>query len=162
MTPEKDAELCSKYPKIFRDRNASPQETCMCWGLDVGDGWYDLIDALCSSIQNQVDNILRRQAFDLKSGRISAEDVVPDEDIQVVAAQVKEKFGGLRFYVNGCDDAVRGMIDMAEAMSFRICESCGGPGKPDGDGWISTLCDPCREKRERRRIERMASPEKLP
>ena len=134
----------------------------MCWGFDVGDGWYDLIDALCIVIQNHVDNQLRRQAHDLKAGRISAEDIVPEEDVQVVAAQVKEKFGGLRFYVNGCDETVRGMIGMAESMSFRICESCGNPGKPAGHGWISTLCDPCREKYELQRIERMKSPEKLP
>jgi len=59
---------------------------------------------------------------------------------QVVAAQVKEKFGTLRFYVNGGDDTTRGMIQMAEAMSACTCEDCGAPGTTGGHGWIRTLC----------------------
>ncbi len=64
-----------------------------------------------------------------------------DEEHQVVAAQVKEKFGGLRFYIDGGDDWVYGAISMAEAMSYRTCEVCGGPGKTRGTGWIRTTCD---------------------
>ena len=56
MSPELDKYLCEKYPKIFSERHASMQETCMCWGLECDDGWFFLIDALCSGIQNRVDN----------------------------------------------------------------------------------------------------------
>ena len=59
---------------------------------------------------------------------------------QVVAAQVKEKFGTLRFYVDGGDEATRGMIQMAEAMTAVTCEECGAPGTTGGRGWIRTLC----------------------
>lgn len=151
MTPEKDAQLCTKYPKIFRDRHAPMSETCMCWGLDCGDGWYDLIDVLCSRIQGHVDNKIASQKYALQRGDLKPEDVSSDEDFQVVAAQVKEKFGSLRFYVDGADDDVSGMIAMAEGMSCRICEDCGGKGTLRKGSWWRTMCDLCNESWETRR-----------
>ena len=63
--------------------------------------------------------------------------------------QVKEKYGGLRFYVNGADDRYYGMIDFAESMSMRICEICGTWGTlVDTKGWLKTLCDSCRKNNE--------------
>ena len=55
MRQELDAALCAKYPKMFVNRNKSMQETCMCWGFDHGDGWYNIIDQLCNSIQGHID-----------------------------------------------------------------------------------------------------------
>lgn len=60
---------------------------------------------------------------------------------QVVASQVKEKFGGLRFYYSGGDNQIFGMTRIAESMSYRTCEECGAPGKSNNHGWITTLCD---------------------
>lgn len=133
MKEELDKQLCEKYPKIFKNRRGSMQETCMCWGFDHGDGWYDIIDSLCAVIQNHINSLRYQHAA------MSQEDF--DEEHQVVAAQVKEKFGGLRFYIDGGDDWVYGAISMAEAMSYRTCEVCGGPGKTRGTGWIRTTCD---------------------
>ena len=81
-------------------------QTCMCWGIDCGDGWYWLIDRLCAAIQGYVDG---------KNGEVS----------QVEAAQVKEKFGTLRFYVDGADEHVRSWIQYTEYLSAHICEECG-------------------------------------
>ena len=133
MKEEFDKKLCEKYPKIFKTRNGYMQETCMCWGFSHGDGWYDIIDSLCASIQNHINN--KRYQF----REMSQEDF--DEEHQVVAAQVKEKFGGLRFYVDGGDDWVYGAISMAESMSYRTCEVCGAPGVTRGEGWIRATCD---------------------
>lgn len=55
MRKELDEALCAKYPKLFRDRHAPMNVTCMCWGFDCGDGWYNIIDALCSNIQSHID-----------------------------------------------------------------------------------------------------------
>lgn len=55
--------------------------------------------------------------------------------------QVKEKFGGLRFYINYGSDKVFDRIDVAENESLKICEECGNPGKQRNTGWIKTLCD---------------------
>jgi hypothetical protein len=55
--------------------------------------------------------------------------------------QVKEKYGGLRVYFSGGDDYVEGLVSMAEAISYKICEICGNKGEPNKNGWISTLCE---------------------
>jgi hypothetical protein len=125
MSPELDKQLCKKYPVLFAQRNGSPQETAMCWGFDCGDGWYDLINFLCAHIQN---HIVYGRGGDAP---------------QVVVMQVKEKFGELRFYVDGGDEYIIGLITMAESMSRRICEICGNKGKNRNDGWITTRCDSC-------------------
>ena len=131
MREELDKQLCEKYPKIFRDRYAPMTETCMCWGLEVGDGWYQIIDSLCNQIQHHVD---WKQEQKEKYGR-------GDGCSQVVADQVKEKFGGLRFYYHGGDDVVDGMVRMAESWAAHTCEVCGNVGSTRGGGWIRTLCN---------------------
>lgn len=125
MSPELDAKLCGDYPLIFANRTADPGSTLMCWGFDHGDGWYLLIDRLCRHIQHHIDSAARQ-------GR-----TVP----QVVAVQVKEKFGTLRFYADGGDEFTRSAIWFAEALSGDICEVCGDPGERRNTGWIRTLCD---------------------
>lgn len=61
------------------------------------------------------------------------------EDATVL--QVKEKFGGLRFYVSGGSDELYDMIDKAEDESLRTCEMCGAPGKlMKKGGWYKTVC----------------------
>ena len=64
-------------------------------------------------------------------------EVVP----QVTVVQVKEKFGTLRFYYNGGDSVIEGMVGFAEAMSACTCEQCGAPGVRRGGSWLRTLCD---------------------
>jgi hypothetical protein len=55
--------------------------------------------------------------------------------------QIKEKFGGLRFYYQGGDDHISGMETMAEVWASRTCETCGNKGERRNGGWIRTLCD---------------------
>jgi len=56
--------------------------------------------------------------------------------------QVKEKFGGLRFYINSGSDEIYERISKAENDSYEICERTGKPGKLRQDiGWWTTLCD---------------------
>lgn len=135
MTEEKDKALCAKYPKIFRNRRGDPKQTLMCFGFEHDDGWYDIIDTLCNTIQHHLD--WKRESDEFKS--LSDEEW--DESHQAVAVQVKEKWGGLRFYVNSSDDYIDGAIALAESLSLRTCEQCGAPGKPRGGGWVRTLCD---------------------
>lgn len=125
MRKELDKQLCEKYPAIFADRYKPMTETAMCWGFECGDGWYNIINQLCQQIQRHLDWVNRK------------EEVVP----QVVASQVKEKFGTLRFYYKGGDDYIMGLTSMAEAMSAVTCETCGKPGSFRGKGWYYTACD---------------------
>jgi hypothetical protein len=56
--------------------------------------------------------------------------------------QVKEKFGGLRFYINAATSEAHKRISQAEIESMNICEVTGKPGKLRTDiGWYRTLCD---------------------
>lgn len=131
MKDELEKKLFEKYPKIFGQKDLSPQETAMCWGIECGNGWYMLLDTLCSQLQFDTDHNNR-------------EDRYP----QVVAVQVKEKFGGLRFYTNGHNDAQGGAISLAESLSYHICENCGSTDdvQQTKGGWIQSLCVKCRTK----------------
>jgi peptidyl-tRNA hydrolase len=73
---------------------------------------------------------------------------VPNKVVQVIADQIKEKFGELRFYYSGGDDFIRGVVSMAESMSSVTCEECGNLGERSSGGWIRTLCKTHREQRE--------------
>lgn len=85
-------------------------------------------------------------------------DAIDALDIPYEVDQVKEKFGGLRFYWHQpypegeipdderadrreASTKIRALIDAAEAESIQTCEICGAPGRPQGKGWIRTLCD---------------------
>lgn len=74
--------------------------------------------------------------------------------------QVKEKFGGLRFYYTAPEvgpdqvDVVEQAVQLAEKASWHICEECGEPAKSRDGGWIRTLCSLCHQDRETQRIER--------
>jgi hypothetical protein len=132
MNQELDKLLCEKYPKMMVNRNSPMTETCMCWGFECGDGWFNILDQLMGNIQHHID-------WENKT-----EEVVP----QVTLDQIKEKFGTLRFYYTGGDDVIDGMVRMAESMSAVTCEECGNIGECRGGGWVHTTCTPCEQARE--------------
>jgi len=132
-----DHYMCTTYPELFKDRNADPMETLMCWGFSVGPGWHDILSALCDNIQHYTE--WNNKNFD--KGYTQYKQVPP-----VTVVQVKEKFGTLRFYYDGGDDKIDGMVRMAESMSAVTCEECGRPGTSTGGGWIRTLCDEHRKE----------------
>ena len=132
MKQELDALLCEKYPKMMVNRNKDMKETCMCWGFECGDGWFNILDQLMSNIQHHID--WNNKNFE--KGYTQYKQVS-----QVTLDQVKEKFGTLRFYYTGGDDEISGMVRMADSMSGVTCEECGNPGQSRGGGWIYTACD---------------------
>ena len=132
MKKELQEKLYNKYPLIFQQKDLSMRETCMCWGCDIDDGWYFLLDQLCQSIQSYID----------------LNDHLKIEQVQ--ATQVKEKFGRLCFYYRGGDGDIRGMVSLAELMSYHICEECGfTENVGHTKGWIYTLCEKCSLTDER-------------
>ncbi len=66
MSPELDSKLCEKYPKIFVNRYADMQTTAMCWGFECGDGWYNIINKLCSNIQSHIDWRVKAREINMK------------------------------------------------------------------------------------------------
>ena len=108
----KDAEygekFMSRFPILFQNRNKSMQETCMCWGIECPVGWWHILDQLCTYLEFHNMQFSR------------------DYGIAVVADQVKEKFGTLRFYFSICPvDMDTGMVvneqeNLGEAAKNRI------------------------------------------
>lgn len=158
MKKELDEALCAKYPLIFGDRNKPMTETAMCWGFCCGDGWYNIIDTLCGLLTSDYRSAQSRYDF-IKdkvnqpqwegSKKIVTQEMIDEAKAKLdeeaakvpVAVQVKEKFGGLRFYVQAATDKHYSYITFAESMSYHTCEECGAPGKTYTDGWHITLCD---------------------
>jgi hypothetical protein len=69
--------------------------------------------------------------------------------------QVKEKFGGLRFYINSGSTEIYDRISEAERASYSICEDCGEPGELRKDlGWYFTLCDTHHQEKKEERSKR--------
>ena len=95
--------------------------------ISIGPGWFDL-------------------ALELDQ-RIAALD--PDYAI----VQVKEKFGGLCYYIRRSEgygpvtdwgtDPIGVVLREFEGRSVTICEDCGAPGEQRRGGWVVTLCDDC-------------------
>lgn len=55
MNSDLEQKLYIKYPKLFKERNLPPAHTCMSFGLECSDGWYNIIDRMCFVIQNYID-----------------------------------------------------------------------------------------------------------
>jgi len=62
------------------------------------------------------------------------------EDDGAEILQIKEKFGGLRFYVHNPSPIIELEIKEAERLSYKTCEVCGEPGLLYGGSWLKTLC----------------------
>lgn len=127
MKQELEDEFKSRWPTWFAGLRGQPMDSCLAFGFECTDGWYDLLKRLCEDI----------------------EALGPPEDFRVL--QVKEKFGGLRFYTSGCSEAIHKRVDQAEKESYETCEECGTTSNvtTGGKGWISTLCDDCRKPEDK-------------
>ena len=208
MKKELQDKLFNTYPDIFRDKDKSCQETCMCWGISTGDGWYAILDDLCKNLT------MIKEKY----------------DVATIADQVKEKYGTLRFYFHtengprwtysdfklinyiymnrycklpqwlfnimnkpisilysyysdrsqkldgkvkidrhslgwtshgvqvfagpGVRRSIDEYVNQAENFTCITCEDCGMTGATQNDGgWISTLCESCRNKLEKGKTE---------
>jgi len=121
----------ARYPQIFNDSDC---------GTEVGPGWWP---ALETSFQEIV------RILDEKPG------------LELSIVQIKEKFGGLRFYTDTHQTigskltdadmsemrrAIDAAVGQAERRAGHTCEICGEPGKSRATGWIKTLCDTHHER----------------
>jgi hypothetical protein len=136
-------QLEAKYPLMF----SRPYG-----GVAVESGWWPIIESLCANIQSHIDWRNRQREELLKDNPYGHK--IPDHVEQVVVAQIKEKFGGLRFYYDGGDEQIFGMVRMAEAWADHSCEQCGKPGKRHSGGWLKTLCDEHEAERQARMAAR--------
>ena len=66
---------------------------------------------------------------------------------EVDVVEVKEKFGGLRFYVGTAPLEYHDLISACERVSYLVCEECGALASEQLDtGRRKTRCADCRVK----------------
>ena len=136
----------TKFPEMFEGKYG---------GFAVGAGWWPILEALCSQIAGHSKWRNNTREALLKNNPHNH--TIPDAVPQVTVAQIKEKFGGLRFYYDGGDDVIDGMVRMAEIWASHSCEECGAPGTSRNGGWIKTLCDHHEEERQQQMKERFGN-----
>ncbi len=100
---------------------------------DVGPGWMAPVEAALAHLE------------------AIAVDRVNNGKKPPKVAQIKEKFGELRLYVDvGEDedwDEVQKIVSEAEEACSGLCEECGKPGTLRAYGWWKTACDDHARKR---------------
>ena len=153
--------LAEKYSFMKKGRSLKDQRASgsindlySAFGCECSDGWYGLLDEMCTKIQAVYD----------ENG--SEPDIIID--------QIKEKYGTLRFYYHFGDDnpgihaidfiggqsvrfrpgkgdklhkRIAEIVSWGEERSGEICEECGKPGKIRDLPYILTLCDDCLQRR---------------
>jgi hypothetical protein len=162
MNRHYDRYLVKKYAPMFRDRYGDMRTTAMCWGFEIGDGWFNIINTLCGLLCSEW--LFAKEQYDYLQTRVGKPkynfgkeheggDIVTEKDVAEaktrmdeeevkipVVTQVKEKYGGLRFYVNSATDEQYALIQFAESMSYRTCEVCGDRGRSNSGGWVRVRC----------------------
>ena len=177
MTKEKERELTNKYPNLYRYPGwDNISGSLMAFGFECNDGWFSLIDTLSQDISEQLElrdgatvfpgvRRLIRKLFYTSEGiprklllygwlrPLERWTYTYKGEFRVL--QVKEKFGGLRYYVEGGDKAIESFIRFAERSSYKICEDCGQGGDYTKEykenrvitdnpcGWTFTKCVVC-------------------
>ena len=118
ITYEDTAELRIKIlPESIQDR-IEKGDPYWCW---LPTGWHDLVTKLDAELRT----------------------IDPDYAL----SQCKEKFGGLRYYVDFSDQCrdlkeADDIISKYEHISEETCDVCGGPGKNRSkNGWLATRCE---------------------
>jgi len=126
MNKEHTAALIENFPELYRDYYLPPTQSCMHWGFECGDGWFEHINLLSVMLSSYL-----KQNPEIKEGfRVN---------------QVKEKYGTLRYYVTGGDEHTSNLIYLFEITSYFYCEKCGSTEDVKSTkGWISYLCKKCR------------------
>jgi hypothetical protein len=71
MKQELDEYLCKVYPKMMVNRDKPMTETCMCWGFECGDGWFQILNQLMGNIQHHIDWRERQREVSIKFNRMA-------------------------------------------------------------------------------------------
>ena len=132
MKTELQNSLIEKHKWMFTindDINEGEPFHPIAFGFECGDGWYFILENLLSCID----------------GYYTHNDKDQKQHFQIT--QIKEKFGGLRFYYSGGNSHISGMVWLAEHLSYATCETCGSTENvSQTKGWIKTICGKCLEK----------------
>lgn len=125
MSPHLEKELIQAYPQLFGDVTKSLRETCMCWGVEFGDGWYRIFKDLCEYL-----SIISQEKIYVPYANISSEKDDGGEENEggenkgevdirgvelpvprVVFSQCKEKYGTMRVYIHFASDPLEKSLE---------------------------------------------------
>lgn len=111
-----DRQIIEDHPLLFKQ----------CKYLEIHQGWASIVYDLSSKLEALIKD-----------------NESPDDDIDVIpcAAQVKEKWGGLRFYMYWSTDEMEKLIREAELLCKVTCAVCGKPGTLKGRSWWYVSCE---------------------
>lgn len=114
MRSDLSERLVKRCPIIFRGANDGPCKNLMSYGFECGSGWFEMLLLLSESIE-KIASTMKAQGID-------------DSKLPIVC-QVKEKLGGLRYYIEHGNHDINAMIREAQQKSFGICDVCGAAGE---------------------------------
>lgn len=126
---EHNNKLVEEFPflecrNVFTDEK--PESNLFTWLDDMPEGWRIAFGIdLCKELK---EALLKANALD---------------DYRI--HQVKEKFGGLRWYDSFCTAETRVIIDRYEVLSEKTCIKCGKPAEYSTKNWISPYCKECAD-----------------
>lgn len=135
---QKNKELVKRYPWLYpvSEYTGKPLEEydySFTWMDDIPTGWRV---AFGDQMVQELDELLRKYNC--------------LEDYSIL--QIKEKFGGLRWYDSGFPeegyDEYKNWLLKYEDLSFNTCINCGKPAKYFTKGWIVPICEDCAKKYE--------------
>jgi hypothetical protein len=119
-------DIIKKYPLTYKNAEVGTFWECP-------EGWVDILDKMSAEIEEI-----------LKDSYAS----YPPTESQpgICVEQIKEKFGGLRFYYLCISDdeklwdKVSKVVEKYETMSYNICQNTGNTGELcKNGGWFMTL-----------------------
>lgn len=112
MRLELEEELTKQYSDILKISH-----------FECDDGWFNLIKCVFAAVARHI--------------KWSSN---PPEDFKFV--QIKEKFGGLRMYSENGNEVIKGIVSLAEELSYKTCEVSGFPGSIHiKNYWLKTLSE---------------------
>lgn len=146
MLEELENKIYEIAPILYKQKDLDETVTCMCWGFECPDAWFDIIFELSKKLEN----------INCKLAKFN---------VEINASQVKEKYGTLHFYydvvyktklTNNDDRLVKQYIHrindeimIAEQKTEKICAICGNPATTCTTGYILYLCEKCKNKEEK-------------
>jgi len=127
MRKELTNKLIEAYPDMFQEPHRGPLKRT--FHIECGDGWFDILQRLCEDIHAMRPKVL----------------------------QIKEKFGGLRFYAENLNEKQEKLVEIYEELSYKTCQKCGNSydvtTEPlSGFGYIVTLCRDCKDDKSLNRV----------
>lgn len=146
-----------KFLKDSKNNDSYERYPFQMFAIECGDGWYKLLYKLFEKIESKLKIW---KIINLKNEKFSKNLIIKkyklpfnyqlvyvDTSKDFIVTQIKEKFGGLRLYTAYYNNKIEKIIYKSIYKSYKICENCGKPGKPNKEGWISVRCKKCRKSK---------------